>query len=840
MGSEAGSPADLLAGAAWTCASTEPGSRRGPDDLDDLRRGWIDAVVPGTVAAALRGVGASEVSEERLDGQDWWYRCRFPRPVGAGDGDRWVLECEGLATLADVWLNGRQVLTSASMFATHAVPVTGLRADNELCIRFAALAPVLAERRPRPRWKSKGVISQNLRWLRTSMLGRLTGWAVVPPPVGPWRPIRLRPLRPVEIVRRRVVARCTDGPTEGTSGAVSVELEVTGPAPGAGVTAEVRVAGTIAPLVVATDGATVRLVGEVAVDGVERWWPHTHGAQPLYPVLAVVDGVELELGRVGFRTVEAVRDDDGFHLLVNGVAIFCRGSCWYPPDPVGYRPAAGQVEHLVELARRSGMNMLRVPGGTVYEDERFYGACDEAGVLVWQEAMLALVDPPIDEEFIATMVAEVTEVLDRAAGHPCLAVFCGGAEIEEQPAMFGLVRERWRTPLIHEVFPALVERVAPGLVYVTSSPSGGDLPFSTDAGICHYFGVGVYLFPLSDLRRADPRFVAEGLAFAVPPERATIDEAFGGGFTTEHESAWKRAVHRDAGSWFDLEDVRDHYAASMFGLDMAVLWRSDHEHALDLGRAAVFEIVQAAMSEWRRPSSPCGGFLAMALADLRPGPGWGLVDSFGRPKAPWYALARTATPVAVLATDEGVNGLALHLVNDTALDVEGTLVIGLHTGAHQVEHVSRDVVVPARGGVELYADSLFDGFRDLTYAYCFGPRSYELVTADLVDAEGRTVAGTGYLPGGPAREPDPDVGLQAEIGPADERAWQLRVTARRFAQYVQVDVPGYVPDDSWFHLPPGGSRTTVLRPTPGATTTAVEPRGWVRALNSAVLAAVNR
>jgi beta-mannosidase len=321
----------------------------------------------------------------------------------------------------------------------------------------------------------------------------------------------------------------------------------------------------------------------------------------------------------------------------------------------------------------------------------------------------------------------------------------------------------------------------------------------------------------------------------VPPERASIDEEFGGDLTAHHESEWKRAVHRDAGSWFDLEDVRDHYATALFGVDMAVLWRSDPEHALDLGRAVVTEIMGTALAEWRRTSSPCAGFLAVGLRDLRPGPGWGVVDSFGRPKAPWYALARASAPVAVLATDEGINGLSFHLVNDTATPVEGTLVVGLHTDAHSVEQASCEVVVPARGGCQVHADALFDGFRDLTYAYCFGPRSYELVTADLVDATGRVLADAGYLPGGPARATDPDVGLQTVTEAADSGSWRLHVSTRRFAQYIQVDVPGFVADDSWFHLPPGGHRTTVLRPCPGGPEA---PRGWVRALNSAVPGAV--
>jgi beta-mannosidase len=829
--------ADALRKAEWSCTSTPTGQCAKPDDLDVQARGWMPARVPGTVAAALEEVGAGEVTQGQLDGQDWWFRCRFPRPLEVDAPDGWILECDGLATLADLWLNGVHLLRSESMFRSHTVPVPILGDDNELCFRFAALTPVLGERRPRPRWKAQGVVSQNLRWIRTTLLGRQAGWAVVPPPVGPWRPVRLRVTRPVEVAFRRVLATSVPGPRGTPSGAVTVQLDLTGSALGGPqpVSAEVTVAGRTVPMSVTLHGDRVRVSADVVVEQVKRWWPHTHGDQPLYPVRVDVAGHPLDLGEVGFRTVEVRRDDGGFSLVINGEVIFCRGACWYPPDPVGYNADDSEIEHLVDLARRGGMNMLRIPGGTVYEDERFFAACDRAGVMVWQESMLGHVDPPDDEGFAEEMVTEVTEVLVRAAAHPCLSLFCGGQELEEQPAMLGLSRERWTTPLIHALLPELVGRLVPGLPYVSSSPSGGDLPFQTDVGVSHYFAVGVFLFPLADLRRASPRFVAEGLAFAVPPERASIDEEFGGDLTAHHDSGWKRAVHRDAGSWFDLEDVRDHYAATLFDVDMAVLWRSDPERALDLGRAAVTEIMGTALAEWRRTSSQCSGFLAIGLRDLRPGPGWGVVDSFARPKAPWYALARASAPVVVLATDEGVNGLSLHLVNDTGLPVSGTLVIGLHTDAHTVEQASCGVVVPARGGHQVHADALFDGFRDLTYAYRFGPRPYELVTAELVDASGQVLADTGYLPGGPARASVPDVGLQTVTEAADDGSWRIHVSARRFAQYIHVDVPGFVADDSWFHLPPGGHRTTVLQADPGGPAV---PRGWVRALNSVVAGAV--
>ena len=503
------------------------------------------AQTPGTTAAALQAVGAVDAPSDRLDGQDWWYRVRFDRPE-APVADGWVLRLEGLATLSDVWLNGRHLLHSESMFAAHRIPVDALEDGNELCIRFAALDPVLGQRRPRPRWKVRGVSSQNLRWFRTTLLGRQTGWAVIPAPVGPWRPVSLRVAAPVEVVTSHVVATCPSGPgPDPGPGAVSVTIEVTGAqftADGGPPVAELRVAGRSAPLDVGVEEGRVVVSGEVHLDEVARWWPHTHGDQPLYPVTAVVDGTELDLGEVGFRTIETDRVDGGFQLSVNGVPVFCRGACWYPIDPVGYRPSDEEVTSSVDLARAAGMNMLRIPGGTVYEEERFFLACDRAGILVWQDMMLGPVDPPDDQEFLDVMVDEAVAVLDRAARHPSLTVVCGGQEIEEQAAMFGLPRERWRSPIIHDVLPALLANRYPGLPYVSSSPAGGDLPFQVDAGVSHYFGVGVYLYPLSDLRRAEPRFVSEGLAFSIPPEPTTIEEQFEGDLSTNLSEFFPSAV----------------------------------------------------------------------------------------------------------------------------------------------------------------------------------------------------------------------------------------------------------------------------------------------------------
>ena len=112
--------------------------------------------------------------------------------------------------------------------------------------------------------------------------------------------------------------------------------------------------------------------------GAERWWPHSHGAQPRYAAsinLSTNRGVHtLTFDALAFRTLSLDRTGNRFALLVNDVEIRCRGACWTPADVVslGGDPATLAT---VEQARAAGMNMLRVGGTMIYESDAFYEAC---------------------------------------------------------------------------------------------------------------------------------------------------------------------------------------------------------------------------------------------------------------------------------------------------------------------------------------------------------------------------------------------------------------------------------------------------------------------------------
>ena len=264
-------------------------------------------------------------------------------------------------------------------------------------------------------------------------------------------------------------------------------------------------------------------------------------------------------------------------------------------------------------------------------------------------------------------------------------------------------------------------------------------------------------------------------------------------------------------SW-DYEDVRDHYVRKLFAIDPLDLRYSDPERALDLGRAAIAEAMTRVLSDWRRRDSPCAGALILSFRDLWPGSGWGLIDALGRPKAPWYALARVFAPRALLVSDEGLSGLRLHVFNDGDEPFSGTARLSVFsvTGS-LVESVTEPVEIAANGALELAADRLLGGVPDLTRAYRFGPPSADVVLAVLEDSGGRAISEAFHLPDGARRPRLPDLGLEAALEQAADGAWSLRLSSRLFAQYVALDIPGFIPTDSWFHLAPGQTKTVGLR-----------------------------
>jgi beta-mannosidase len=796
----------------WELALTAPSAAGEPDRLGDLDGiAWLPAIVPGTAAGALRAIGRwSFDAPETLHDKDVWYRVHL-----RGQGRR-TLRFEGLATLAEVFLDGRPVLTARSMFEPYEVEAE-LAGEHWLHIAFRSLDGVLAATRgARARWKTMMIEEPRLRFLRTTLIGHMPGWCPPVDVVGPYRAVLL--IEEGEVRADRLDLRSS---VDNTDGVLKVALDLSGVA--AGVSPLLHCAGAQAHLE-PREGR--RWEGALRIADVDLWWPHTHGDPTLHVAWIEIGATRIELGRVGFRRIEADHGPDGggFTLYVNGVRVFCRGACWTPLDVVGLQATGADYARELGLMREAGLNMLRLSGTMLYETAEFHRLCDAMGILVWQDMMMANFDYPSDEAFTGLIRSETETLIGRLRASPSLAVVCGGSEVGQQAAMMGLPRASRDVPLAETVIPAIVAQGCDA-IYVPGSPSGGSLAFVSEAGPSHYYGVGAYLRPLEDARRANVRFASECLAFAnLPDDRLLAAHALD---PSSDPARWRSRVPRDGGASWDFDDVREHYLTALWNEDGRRLRHDDPVRWRRLSRAIVAEIVERTIDEWRRPASVTGGALLWLWRDLWPGAGWGVLDSEGRPKSAFHALRRAAQPLRLSITDEGTNGLYLHLVNDGAREVTGRLALRcLKDGRIPVIEAARDVTVAPHGGHSIGAFALFDRFFDAGDCYKFGPAPHDVVHAAFAASGSSQVVEAFHFLKSPARAAPGT--LTATLG-EDDSGYFLRIEASAAMRFVEIADDAFRTDDNYFHIVPGYDRIIRLVRLPGISDTQ-RPTGTVSAL----------
>ena len=403
-----------------------------PDTRDTV--GWIPAEVPGTVLIDLWRAG--EVPDpyfgrnslfcEWVPERTWIYRKRFRVEHPAA---RTLLRFEGVDHAARYFLNGEEIGASEGMYRPAAFEVgERLREDNHLAVvidRAPDCEPQVGR-------------TERVR-IHKSRMGY--GWDFCPRMVhqGIWDDVVLVATGAVRIedvwVRPLLAADLA-------SAEVQIEIRTSG----AGGAAEVMLrAGqhTVAAGKANLDGGRAFLSFEIATPAV--WWPNGSGAQPLYHAeVRVVDGDGRESDRrsvrFGVRRVEMDSNDGAdpsarpYTFVVNGRRLYLCGWNWVPID-VAYGPRRdGKLDHLLGLARRAGVNQLRVWGGGLIERADFYDRCDQLGLMVWQEFSLSSSGieskPSDDPAYLAALAADARAIVPRRRNHPSLVLWCGGSELE--------------------------------------------------------------------------------------------------------------------------------------------------------------------------------------------------------------------------------------------------------------------------------------------------------------------------------------------------------------------------------------------------------------------------
>ncbi|EIW73529.1 hypothetical protein TREMEDRAFT_42399 [Tremella mesenterica DSM 1558] len=588
---------------------------------------------------------------------DWKFRTTFSVSSTQLEEDHADLVFEGLDTYCDIYLNDQKIGFTDNMFIPHRFSCPNLHeGENELLLHFRS--PWLEAK---DREKANGGSS---KWngdscrLHSRKAQYHWGWDWGPKllTTGPWRSIKLE-THSYRLEEVKVVADLI-GPQYNVA-TLSAKATVSPSLPS---TSSHRIGYTLRTLdkkVIKDDTLLVdeELKWKFSNDEVEAWWPINYGSQTLYELetkLLSKDNEVLaqKITRVGFRYVKLVQEplenEEGSSFLfeVNGVRIFCGGSNWIPADSFLTEMTKERYYAWTKMMVDGNQNMLRVWGGGVYEDQALYDACDELGVLVWQDFMFACgLQYPSTPSFNANVKREAEAVVKRLRDHPSVVMFAGNNEdyllaeaegvIDYKDESGDYMNSKFPARHIYEILLPEVVKAHSSIFYWRSSPYGGKNTRDQTVGDIHQWDVwhGTQE-PWSNWDKLAGRFISE-FGMEGYPDLRTIKQ-------------WSD----DKSQLFPQSRISvQHNKATGFERRLELYLMENFRHAFDMPSYVYYtqlmqaECLGAAYRTWRRRWRGKGreytaGALVWQLNDCWPCVSWAIVDYYLRPKPAYFAIKR--------------------------------------------------------------------------------------------------------------------------------------------------------------------------------------------------------
>jgi beta-mannosidase len=786
------------------------------DNLD-AATGWQPARVPGNVMQELLAAGripdpffgCNEAAVQWVGEHDWCYRLDFHVDLAtlAAHTD---LVFDGLDTFARVWLNGELILQSDNMFVPHRVPVGPLLRDgsNRLAIVFdSALRrgrELEALHGRRPLWNG----DTSRLYVRKVQAHYGWDWGPVLLAAGPWQPIRLHShdLRideldtPVHLADDHGHAR------------INLRTRLAGRLDGAAASAmlEHRLFDPQGRVVASTAcAATAFSEASLPVPEPQLWWPAGHGAQPLYRLVTQLSSggqvIAAAARRLGIRSLrllqEPVAGEPGmsFHFQVNGKPLFMGGANWIPDDLLFNRLTPQRYRQRVQQAVDAHMGMLRVWGGGIYEDEAFYDACDELGVLVWQDFLFACGLYPAHEAFCRSVQQEAEAAVRRLRHRASLALWCGNNEdyaLAESLAAPGPGEEPPRFDarvLYEELLPGVCAALDPQRPYWPGSPyspgatgcAGARRSSDPTVGDRHSWEVwhGPML-PYQQYHTLQGRFVSE-FGMQSHPSLALLESVLPE--AERHPQSRTMAAHNKAGPT-GAPDGHRRLAVYLADTLRAGPLLAEQVYATQFVQA---EAMRYAYQDFRRRwqhdgARAVGGALVWQLNDCWPATSWALIDSAGVVKPAWYAVRRALAPLTV----------ALRLAPGRAhgwvmSDRDDEQPLRLQLAAHalsgeRVHEAAQDLQARANGSTD--------------FEFALPPGLGPVVAQVTLHAGARCIAWDAAWPEPFRFHPLAPAGLSVQRDPA---AGRLLLQAERPAKGVWLQAAGLRLEDNFVDLLPG-------------------------------------
>ncbi|MFE5396471.1 glycoside hydrolase family 2 protein [Streptomyces sp. NPDC056568] len=687
-----------------------------------------DLLAAGLIPDPFLGVNEPEVAW--VGRRSWTYVRDLPATdTAAGAHERTDLVFDGLDTAATVTLAGRELGRTRNMHRRYRFDVTGhhgpLAVDFASAYDEAAAVRALTGERP-------NVYPEPFQYIRKMACGFGWDWGPTLVTAGIWRPVRLERWSTARLAAVRPLVSVEKG-----TGRVEVRVEVERTTQGTDRRLTVRAAVAGAEAHATVDGT--RAVLTLDVPDAPLWWPRGYGAQPLHELEVVLteegpgdegprgaghgtaeatEGRRLDSWRrrIGFRTVELDRSPDehgtGFTLVVNGVRVFARGVNWIPDDVFPSRITPERYRTRLRQTAEAGVDLVRIWGGGIYEDDAFYDACDELGLMVWQDFLFACSAYPEEQPLRGEVEAEARDNVVRLMPHPSLVLWNGNNENlwgfrdwDWEPALAG---DSWGGGYYLDLLPRVVAELDPTRPYTAGSPWSGSWEQHPNdpAHGTHHSWEAWNRRDYAEYRDSVPRFVAE-FGWQAPPAMATLRRALPGERLAPDSPGMLHHQKAEDGNGKLNRGVARHFD----------LPADDFDRWHYLTQVVQARAVAAGVEHWRAHWPVCAGTVVWQINDCWPVSSWAAIDGDGRPKPLYHELRRVYAD-RLLTLQPGTGGPVLAVVNQSAepwrasvtlrrMRADGTetadLVLDLTVGPRSVhrQDVPRDLAPDERSGKEL-------------------------------------------------------------------------------------------------------------------------------------------
>jgi len=363
----------------------------------------------------------------------------------------------------------------------------------------------------------------------------------------------------------------------------------------------------------------------------ELWWSWEHGDQNLYYLeVSLTDDdkvIDFESVRFGFREIKI---DSQWNWYLNGRQIFIKGTMVIPTQWLSEYDDQ-MIAKDIKLLRGANINMA-LPACHINRDE-FYQACDEAGILVYQDFPLMWSYEESDR-FRENAVRQVKDMVNLFYNHPSIALWCCQRE--------ATVNQYTLDPVLRD---AAAEEDPTRLVIANSD-------FTEHAYYGWYFGT----YQQFDSLPGAP-FVSEFGAQALP-NLETMKKMF------EPDDLWPPNWEKWAYHDFQHEQCF-HVAKVDMGDSIEEFIENSQQHQ--------YNVLKYAIETYRKNKfDKIKGISFLGLVDCWPSITWSIVDYYRNPKKAYYAVKTAYQPVLVTAdfgTRELVQGAArifnsIWIVND--------------------------------------------------------------------------------------------------------------------------------------------------------------------------------